>query len=100
MKDTMQAVVVRAPMAFDVETVPMPRTPEGGLLLKVEACGLCGSDLRTLRSGHRKVTLPWTIGHEIAKTRPVPVISNDPNNRFSGTVTLVSITSRSLEKIL
>jgi L-iditol 2-dehydrogenase len=66
MKDTMQAVVVRAPMAFDVETVPMPETPEGGLLLKVEACGLCGSDLRTLRSGHRKVTFPWTIGHEIA----------------------------------
>jgi L-iditol 2-dehydrogenase len=43
----------------------MPETPEGGLLLKVLACGLCGSDLRTLRSGHRKVTFPWTIGHEI-----------------------------------
>ncbi len=26
---------------------------------------LCGSDLRTLRSGHRKVTFPWIIGHEI-----------------------------------
>jgi L-iditol 2-dehydrogenase len=66
MSDTMKAVVVRAPMQFDVEDVPVPDVPEGGLMLEVEACGLCGSDLRTLRSGHRKVTLPWIIGHELA----------------------------------
>jgi len=66
MKDTMQAVVVHAPMVFGVEEVTVPEIPDGGLLLKVDACGLCGSDLRTLRSGHRKVTFPWTIGHEIS----------------------------------
>ena len=65
MSETMRAVVVRAPMQFAVEDVPIPDVPDGGFLLKVEACGLCGSDLRTLRSGHRKVTLPWIIGHEI-----------------------------------
>ena len=65
-QETMKAVVVRAPMEFSVEEVPVPEAPERGLLLKVSACGLCGSDLRTLRSGHRKVTFPWTIGHEIA----------------------------------
>jgi L-iditol 2-dehydrogenase len=66
----MKAVVVRAPMQFDVEDVPVPERSawRGGLLVKVEACGLCGSDLRTLRSGHRKVTFPWIIGHEIAGT--------------------------------
>lgn len=64
----MKAVVVRAPMQFDVEDVPVPDVPQGGLLLKVHACGLCGSDLRTLRSGHRKVTFPWIIGHEICGT--------------------------------
>jgi L-iditol 2-dehydrogenase len=52
-------------MQFAVEEVPPPATPPGGLLLDVKACGLCGSDLRTLRSGHRKVTFPWIIGHEI-----------------------------------
>jgi len=62
----MKAVVVRAPMEFGVEEVPIPPTPEDGLLLKVIACGLCGSDLRTLRSGHHRVTLPWIIGHEIS----------------------------------
>ncbi len=63
---TMKAVMVRGPMDFGLEEVPMPECPPGGLLLKVHACGLCGSDLRTLRSGHRKVTLPWILGHEIS----------------------------------
>jgi L-iditol 2-dehydrogenase len=63
--DQMRAVVVRAPMQFDVEEVPVPACPAGGTLLKVLACGLCGSDLRTLRSGHRRVTFPWIIGHEL-----------------------------------
>ncbi len=61
----MKAVVVRAPMQFEVEEVPTPACPEGGMLIQVIACGLCGSDLRTLRVGHRKVTFPWIIGHEV-----------------------------------
>lgn len=61
----MPAVVVRAPMEFAVETVPVPEAEPGGFLLQVEACGLCGSDLRTLRGGHRKVVFPWIIGHEL-----------------------------------
>lgn len=65
MAETMKAVVVRAPMEFDVEDVPIPEAPEGGLLVQVLACGLCGSDLRTLRAGHRNVTFPWIIGHEV-----------------------------------
>ena len=68
MADKMRALVVRAPMDFSVETVDKPAAPAGGLLLKVEACGLCGSDLRTLRWGHRHVSFPWTIGHEVAGT--------------------------------
>ena len=68
MAETMQAVVVRAPMEFGVEAVPVPDAPAGGLLLSINSCGLCGSDLRTLRSGHRKVTFPWTIGHEVSGT--------------------------------
>jgi len=66
MADTMNAVVVRAPMQFGVERVPIPAPPPAGLLVRVRACGLCGSDLRTLRYGHRRVTFPWTIGHEVA----------------------------------
>jgi L-iditol 2-dehydrogenase len=65
MSSTMRALVVRSPMKFAVEDVPKPAAPEGGLLVEVTACALCGSDLRTLRAGHRRVTFPWTIGHEI-----------------------------------
>ncbi|SMP49144.1 L-iditol 2-dehydrogenase [Sphaerochaeta associata] len=64
----MQAVVVENPMVFSVQQVPVPKTPRDGMLVKVEACGLCGSDLRTLRSGHKNITFPWTIGHEICGT--------------------------------
>jgi mRNA interferase MazF len=34
------------------------------------------------------------VGHELAKTRPVVVVSNDKNNRFSGTVTILPLTSQ------
>jgi len=34
------------------------------------------------------------MGREIAKTRPVVVVSNDKNNEFSGTITILPITSQ------
>ncbi len=39
------------------------------------------------------------VGKEISKTRPVVVISNDKNNEFSATVTILPLTSRNLQKI-
>jgi L-iditol 2-dehydrogenase len=66
--ETMKAVVVRGRMEFAVEEVPRPTCDPEGLLLKVQACGLCGGDLRTLRHGHQRVTFPWILGHEIAGT--------------------------------
>lgn len=65
MANTMRALVVRAPGNYGLETVPIPEVPAGGMRVRVLACALCGSDLRTLRSGHRRVTLPWIIGHEV-----------------------------------
>ncbi len=65
MVETMKALIVKAPQKYYIEDLPVPDIPAGGLLLKVLACGLCGSDLRTLRSGHHRVQLPFTIGHEI-----------------------------------
>ncbi len=62
----MRAVLVRAPMDFGVVDLERPACPPDGLLLRVLACGLCGSDLRTLRAGHHRVTLPWVIGHEVS----------------------------------
>ena len=41
-------------------------------------------------------SLDPTLGREIAKTRPVVIISNDINNRFSGTITVLPVTSTNL----
>jgi mRNA interferase MazF len=38
------------------------------------------------------------LGKEISKTRPVVIVSNDKNNAFSGTVTILPITSQSVDK--
>jgi mRNA interferase MazF len=38
------------------------------------------------------------LGREISKTRPVVIISNDKNNAYAGTVTVLPITSKNLKK--
>ena len=44
------------------------------------------------------VSLEPAVGHEISKTRPALIISNDKNNEYSSTITLIPITS-SIDKI-
>ena len=44
------------------------------------------------------VSLEPVAGHEIGKTRPAVIISNNKNNEYSSTVTLIPITS-SIKKI-
>ena len=38
---------------------------KGGVSLRVNACAVCGYDARVFRNGHRKVTPPVILGHEI-----------------------------------
>ncbi len=42
---------------------PMPTCPEGGLLIKVEACGLCSGELM---SWYMDQKIPHVLGHELA----------------------------------
>jgi mRNA interferase MazF len=44
-------------------------------------------------------TLDPALVKEISKTRPVLIVSNDKNNLFSGTVTILPISSQNLEKV-
>jgi L-iditol 2-dehydrogenase len=50
------------------EEVEKPTAPAGGLVVKVKACAICGSDVRNVAAGGSAhgFTLPRTIGHEIA----------------------------------
>ena len=51
------------------------------------------------RKGIYLANLDPVIGSEIAKTRPVVVVSNNMNNRYSGTVSILPITSARQKKI-
>jgi len=48
--------------------VPWPKVPAKGALIKIGACGVCGTDQHILR-GHWPKPLPWpfTLGHELGR---------------------------------
>ena len=50
-----------------MHTVPWPKVPPKGALIKIGACGVCGTDQHILK-GHWPKPLPWpfTLGHELA----------------------------------
>jgi threonine dehydrogenase-like Zn-dependent dehydrogenase len=54
--------------AFGVEDVPQPEIGEDELLVEVKASSICGTDLRIIRNGHRKLRKGQKIvlGHEFA----------------------------------
>jgi len=47
----MQAAVYHGPRDIRVEDVPMPELAENELLIRIKACGICGSDLHMYRLG-------------------------------------------------
>ncbi len=61
---TMQAAVYRGISDVRVEQVPVPEIDSGEVLIRVEACGICGTDLKKIHSGSHKA--PRIFGHETA----------------------------------
>jgi len=51
------------------------------------------------RAGIYLAALDPVVGKEIAKTRPVVVVSNDKNNQYSDTVTVLPLTSSKSESV-
>lgn len=65
MSETMQAAVLHAPGDIRVEQVPVPVPGPGEALVRVAACGVCGSDIpRMLRAG--AYHFPIICGHEFS----------------------------------
>lgn len=71
----MTAAVLARPEHFELSQVPRPPCPAGGLLLRVCACAVCGSDVRLFRGQKQikgsqeiagQVLSGHVIGHEIA----------------------------------
>ncbi len=62
----MQAAVLQGPGDLVVKGVARPPCPDGGLLVQVRACSLCATDAKMWQQGHRDLTLPRILGHEVA----------------------------------
>jgi len=61
---TMRAVVYRGVNDLRLEQVPVPRISASELLVKVEACGICPTDLKKIHYG--TLPPPRIYGHETA----------------------------------
>jgi L-iditol 2-dehydrogenase len=63
---TMQAAVYHGVNDVRVETMPVPEIGPGEVLLRVYACGICGTDLKKIHTGSHSA--PRIFGHETAGT--------------------------------
>ncbi len=63
---TMRAAVYRGVNEVRVDTVPVPEIWPGEVLVKIDTCGICGTDLKKIHTGSH--TAPRVFGHEMAGT--------------------------------
>lgn len=64
---TMRAAVLRAPEELEIQERPVPVPGPGQVLVRVEAVGICGSDVHYYRHGRIgdfAVRAPMVLGHE------------------------------------
>jgi L-iditol 2-dehydrogenase len=65
---------------------------EEGVILRVKACAVCGYDVRVYRDGHRKVTPPIILGHEICgETEKTITIGNGTRIKGGSRVAVLPI---------
>jgi L-iditol 2-dehydrogenase len=60
----MHAAVYRGSSVVDVEEIPTPAIGAGEILIRVEACGICHTDLKKIE--HNLLAPPRIYGHETA----------------------------------
>lgn len=63
----MQALlkIARGPGQMELHEVPVPQTAPDEVLIRVRACGICGSDLK-IQDDQHPYTPPVVVGHEFA----------------------------------
>jgi 2-desacetyl-2-hydroxyethyl bacteriochlorophyllide A dehydrogenase len=65
---TMQAAVLVAPHRFEVREVPPPAVGPADVLIRVERCGICGTDMHMFNGHYAADQLPIIPGHEFSGT--------------------------------
>ena len=61
---TMRAAVYRGVDDVRLESLPVPEIGAGEVLMKIDTCGICGTDLKKIHSGSHDA--PRVFGHEMA----------------------------------
>ena len=64
MTQQMKAVLYYAPMDIRVEKIPVPACSDDEIRIKVDACAVCGTDLKTYLHGNPRIKPPKVMGHE------------------------------------
>ena len=64
----MKAAVFLGPGKIEVKEVETPKIENDEVLVKIETCTICGTDVRIFYHGQKNVVPPHIIGHEIAGT--------------------------------
>ena len=61
---SMKAVVYYGPKDIRIEDVRVPVNTDEELLVKVDACAVCGTDLKSFNYGNPRIKPPRIMGHE------------------------------------
>lgn len=64
----MKAILYSEPGALAVTTIPDPEATDGHVILRVEACGMCHTDIDVLHGRYGPGTYPLVPGHEYTGT--------------------------------
>lgn len=76
---SMKALVYTGPHTAEVRDVPVPVSMSGRAGLKIQFCGLCGSDLGIYSGKHPRAKPPLVLGHEFVGVVEEP----GPSGRFA-----------------
>ena len=60
----MKAVVYHGPGEIGIEEIPIPVCGKDELMVKIDACAVCGTDLKSYRYGNPRIQAPLVMGHE------------------------------------
>ncbi len=62
----MRAAVLTGVESIEIRDVDEPEVEEGGALIEVSTCAICGTDVKMYKYGYANATLPLIPGHELA----------------------------------
>ncbi len=64
MAETMRAAMIHGPGDLRIDEVPQPEPGAGQVLIRIRACGVCPSDVRSYTGERKSAHYPRSVGHE------------------------------------